>query len=80
MSPAVGAWPNPLIKVDGHLADIFVSSDPAMLLKATGPIGMVITSHVGSKGIVTLTNLGFLKGYKIRFKQSSALRTTTSHT
>jgi hypothetical protein len=71
---------DPLIMVDGHLADVFVSSDPAMLLKASGPIEMVITIPTGSKGVVILTDLGFLKGYKISFKHSSSLKKTRSHT
>jgi hypothetical protein len=71
---------DPLIMVDGQMADVFVSSDPAMLLKASGPIDMVITIPTGSKGVVILTDLGFLKGYKISFKHSSALTKTKSHT
>ena len=71
---------DPLIMVDGQLADVFVSSDPAMLLKASGPIEMVITIPAGSKGSVILTDLGFLRGYKISFKQSSALQKTATHT
>ena len=82
LADAARGWcmADPLIMVDGQLADVFVSSDPAMLLRASGPIEMVITIPVGSKGVVILTDLGFLKGYKITFKQSSALRRTTSHT
>ena len=71
---------DPLIMVDGQLADVFVSSDPAMLLKASGPIEMVISIPVGSKGVVILTDLGFGRGYKISFKQSSALKRTSTHT
>jgi hypothetical protein len=71
---------DPVIIVDGQLADVFVSSDPAMLLRASGPIEMVITIPTGSKGAVILTDLGFLRGYKISFRQSSSLKKTTSHT
>lgn len=71
---------DPLIMVDGQLADIFISSDPSMLLKASGPIQMVITIPKGSKGQVILTDLGFLRGYKITFEHSSKLTKTKSHT
>jgi hypothetical protein len=71
---------DPVIMVDGQLADVFVSSDPAMLLRASGPIEMVISIPTGSRGVVILTDLGFLKGYKISFKQSSALVKTRTHT
>lgn len=71
---------DPLIMVDGQLADVFVYSDPAMLLKASGPIKMVITIPTNSKGAVILTDLGFLRGYEITFKHSSALKKTRTHT
>ena len=71
---------DPLIMVDGQLADVFVASDPAMLLKASGPIQMVITIPTGSKGAVILTDLGFLRGYKISFAYSDKLVRTKTHT
>ena len=71
---------DPLILVDGQLADVFVSSDLAMLLRASGPIQIVISIPNGSKGQVILTDLGFLKGYKISFVQSDKLVKTKTHT
>ena len=71
---------DPLIMVDGQLADVFVSSDLTMLLKASGPIQMVITIPTGSKGQVILTDLGFLRGYKISFVTSSKLTRTSTQT
>lgn len=71
---------DPVIMVDGQLADVFVSSQLAMLTSATGPIKMVITIPTGSKGSVILTDAGFLRGYEISFKQSSALKKTKTHT
>ena len=71
---------DPVIMVDGQLADVFVGSSATMLLKATGPIKMVITIPSGSTGFVVLTDLGFLHGYDITFKHSSNLTKTKRHT
>jgi hypothetical protein len=71
---------DPVIMVDGQLADVFVGSSASMLLQATGPIKMVITIPNGSNGIVVLTDLGFLRGYNIEFKHSSKLTKTKRHT
>ena len=71
---------DPLIMVDGQLADVFVSSQVAMLLTASGPIQMVITIPKGSKGVVILTDLGFLRGYKITWAYSDKLVKTKKHT
>jgi hypothetical protein len=71
---------DPVIIVDGQLADVFVGSSASMLLKATGPIKMVITIPTNSTGSVVLTDLGFLRGYDIVFKHSSKLTKTTRHT
>jgi hypothetical protein len=64
---------DPVVIIDGQLADIFVASDLKMLLKATGPITMRISIPEGSKGWVVLTDLGFGKGYDIDFVETSDL-------
>jgi hypothetical protein len=66
--------------VDGQLADVFVGSSVQMLLKSTGPIKMEIIIPSGSSGSVILTDAGFLRGYSITFKHSSALTKTKKHT
>jgi hypothetical protein len=71
---------DPVIMVDGQLADVFVTSTIEMLTSATGPISMEIVIPVGSRGSVWLTDVGFLRGYNIVFKQSSALKRTATHT
>src|SRR5438132_8832920 len=60
---------DPVIMVDGQLADVFVSSDLAMLLSATGPIQLVIEIPTGSTGSLVLSDLGFGRGYKVSFVQ-----------
>jgi len=71
---------DPVIMVDGQLADVFVGSSLEMLLKATGPIKMEIIIPTASTGSVVLTDAGFLRGYSITFKHSSTLTKTKSHT
>jgi hypothetical protein len=72
---AARAWcrVDPVVLIDGQLADIFVGSDLRMLLSATGPIKMQISIPTGSKGNVVLTDLGFTRGYSISFVQTSSL-------
>jgi hypothetical protein len=64
---------DPVVIVDGQLADIFVGSNLKMLLSATGPIEMRISIPEGSNGGVVLTDLGFGRGYDIDFVETSAL-------
>jgi hypothetical protein len=71
---------DPIIMVDGQLADVFIGSTLEMLVSATGPIQLEITIPTNSTGFVVLTDLGFLKGYNIVFKKSSALTRTWNHT
>ena len=71
---------DPVIMVDGQLADVFVTSDLAMLTAANGPIQLVIAIPKGSKGSVVLTDLGYGHGYKISFVQQANLTRTSHHT
>lgn len=71
---------DPVIMVDGQMADIFVGSSPTMLLKATGPIEIVITIPAKSTGYVVFTDLGFLHGYDISFQKSNNLAKDSRHT
>jgi hypothetical protein len=71
---------DPVIMVDGQLADVFVGSSLEMLLKATGPIRIVVTVPTGSNAKVVLTDVGFGRGYSFEFKQSSTLKRTATHT
>lgn len=81
-SQAARGWclADPVVLIDGQLADIFVSSDLSMLTSANGPIKLEITIPTGSKGIVVLRDLGFLRGYSITWKYSSSLSHSRSHT
>jgi hypothetical protein len=71
---------DPVVLIDGQLADIFVASDLAMLLKATGPVKMKISIPADSKGWVVLTDLGFGKGYDIDWVKTSSLKRAEGRT
>jgi hypothetical protein len=71
---------DPVIMVDGQLADVFVGSTLEMLTSATGPIKIEIVMPSNSKGSVILMDAGFLRGYKITFVKSSSLKKTKTHT
>lgn len=85
VAPGAGAargWcrVDPVIVVDGQLADVYIGSTLPMLLQATGPISLEITIPTTSTGSVILNDLGFLHGYTIVWKHSSTLTRTRSHT
>lgn len=71
---------DPVIMVDGQLADVFITSDLAMLTAANGPIQLVIEIPSGSHGAVVLTDIGYGHGYKISFVQQANLTRTSQHT
>jgi hypothetical protein len=71
---------DPVIMVDGQLADVFVTSDPAMLLSARGPIQLVVEIPTGSRGMLVLADLGFGRGYRVSFVESDDLARTAYHT
>jgi hypothetical protein len=71
---------DPVVVVDGQLADVYVRSDLAMLLSATGPIQLVIEVPVNSTARVLLNDLGFGRGYAITVARSASLTKTSTHT
>lgn len=81
MAPAASAaraWcrTDPIVVIDGTLADVFVSGPLLAPLKVTGPTRLIITVPEGVKTSMILTDLGFLRGYDYQLKQSSELRKT----
>jgi hypothetical protein len=68
---------DPVVLIDGQLADVFVASTLAMHVKATGPVELVIRIPEGSTGVVILSDTGFgLKGYRINFVSDPTLTRT----
>jgi hypothetical protein len=72
---------DPVVMIDGQLADIFVSSSLKMLLgQATGPIKMHVYIPEGSSAWGVLMDLGFGRGYDIDFIETSDLQREKYHT
>jgi hypothetical protein len=65
---------DPLILIDGELADIFCTAPLSMLLKATGPNQIVVTVPKGVKTHLVLAGIGFGRGEKVTFKTSKKLK------
>ena len=68
---------DPVVLIDGQLADIFVSAPLDAPLKVTGPTEIVVTLPVGVDASIVLTDLGFGQGERITFGASRALRVTS---
>lgn len=72
---------DPVVMIDGQLADVFVSSDLKMLLgQATGPIKMKVSIPTGSNGWLVLADLGFGRGYDFSFVETSSLKRANGRT
>lgn len=72
---------DPVVLIDGRLADIFLASDVKLQLSATGPSILRISLPESSQGSVILSDTGFgLKGYDIEFVTDSSLKRTAEHT
>lgn len=65
---------DPLILIDGELADIFCTAPLSMLLQATGPTKIVVTVPKGVKTHLVLGGIGFGRGEKTTFKKSKRLK------
>lgn len=81
LAPAASAarvWcrTDPIVAIDGTLADVFVSGPLDAPLKVTGPTKMVVTVPEGVSTYLILMDFGFGRGYDVTFKQSRALKTT----
>lgn len=72
---------DPVVMIDGQLADIFLSSDLKLQTAATGPSKIRVYLPSSSKGITILSDLGFgLRGYDIKFLEDASLTRTTRNT
>jgi hypothetical protein len=75
---AARAWcrTDPVVVIDGTMADVFVSGPLLAPLIVTGPTKMIIIVPEGVKTQMILSDLGFLHGYDYEFRQSSELQKT----
>jgi hypothetical protein len=67
---------DPLIMVDGTIADVFVSAPLDALLKVTGPTQIVISTPAEVDAVLILSTLGFGRGEIVAFEQSRRLKVT----
>jgi hypothetical protein len=69
---------DPLITIDGYLADIFSTAPLTALLKVSGPTEIVVSVPVGVPTAMLFAGPGFGRGEKIRFEQLDKLQQTAS--
>jgi hypothetical protein len=71
------AWcrTDPIMIINGNIADLFISSSLLAPLQVTGPTQVVVTLPQGVS-ILAIPDLGFLHGEKITVKRSDALHVT----
>jgi hypothetical protein len=77
---AVKGWckTDPVIMVDGQIADVFVSAPLYAPLKVTGPTQIVVTVPVGVDAWLVASDLGFGRGEVVTFAESSDLQRTAT--
>jgi hypothetical protein len=67
---------DPVVAIDGQLADIFVAAPLDAPLLVTGPTQIVVAVPVGVDAWLVASDLGFGKGEEVSFTESRALRVT----
>ena len=68
---------DPVVRIDGQIADIVLSSHDEMKDAATGPAKVVVTVPSGVPAELVATDRGFGgHGYDVRFAESDRLRVT----
>ena len=68
---------DPVVVIDGQIADIFVSARFDDLTKVTGPTEIVVATPVGIDGQLAIATIGFGYGEKVTFQESPSLQVTT---
>ncbi len=79
--PSAGAgvgWcrADPVLVIDGQLADVFVSARFDDLTKVKGPTEIVVSTPVGVDIRLAVATVGFGHGEKVRFEESESLKVT----
>jgi hypothetical protein len=67
---------DPVVAIDGELAEIVVSAPVDAPLVVTGPTQVVVTLPDGVDGALLVTDLGFGQGYEVAFAHSKGLKVT----
>lgn len=68
---------DPVLLIDGNLADVFVSIPLDDLLTVTGPTKFVITKPVGVSATLLVAGVGFGYGEEVWFEDSPSLKVTS---
>jgi hypothetical protein len=64
---------DPIVVIDGQIADIFVGSTLKALTNTTGPIELVVTVPENVNATKLISDLGFGRGYDFRIVKSAEL-------
>lgn len=67
---------DPVVVIDGQIADIFVSARFDDLSKVTGPTEFVVGTPVGIDGQLAIATAGFGYGEKVTFEEFPSLQVT----
>jgi hypothetical protein len=67
---------DPVVLIDGQLADIFVSAQFDDLKKVNGPTEIEVSTPVGVDPELAIATAGFGYGEKVRFAESESLKVT----
>jgi hypothetical protein len=65
---------DPVIMVNGDVADIFVTAPAEALLVVTGPTQIVVTTPPEVDAALIVSTLGFGRGEIVEFEQSNSLK------
>ena len=67
---------DPVLLIDGHIVDIWVTGPLLAPLKVTGPNQIVVTTPEGVDSYLILKTIGFGRGEKVTLKTSPELERT----
>ncbi len=67
---------DPLLLINGDVADVWVGSTLEAFIETTGPIRLVVTTPEGVEAQHVISDLGFGRGYDIAIGTSPALEWT----
>lgn len=71
---------DPVVTIDNHIADIFVSAPLTAPLKVTGPNRIVVLVPEGVPAALVASTIGFGLGEEVSFRESRELRKTRNGT
>ena len=75
---AIRTWcrTDPVVAIDGELADVFVAAPANAPLLVTGPNRIVVKVPPGVRARLVASDVGFGKGEEVTFEESRKLRVT----